>query len=74
MECEYTYIESERSSQKRGRFDKGRDTRAGLAGLGPRTRFPDRKIMSWSETKYPDFGSWYILDMESTTGNGPEVA
>ena len=24
MECEYTYIESEKSSQRRGRIDKGR--------------------------------------------------
>ena len=38
MECEYTYIESERSSQKRGRFDKGRATRTCLVrGHGLRT-------------------------------------
>ena len=33
MECEYTYIESERSSQRRGRFDKGRLIRTESAKL-----------------------------------------
>jgi len=67
MECEYTYIDSERSSQKCRRIDKGRLSGPGITAPLVRSR---NYYFSWdraprTELLDPSIGRLWTIDPQS---------